>query len=87
MVRSSRLAEVVCIGADVPAYYETVIIYCRFLLISPSKSLGLNLRPKKARSRLGTLSGLILVYCVRPERDPKETRSRPKRDLFATSAT
>jgi hypothetical protein len=50
-----RSSVYVCIGADVPAYYETSN-NLQSLLIFPSKSLGLNLRPKKDRSRLGTLS-------------------------------
>jgi hypothetical protein len=57
---SGRLAEVVCmcvLGQMCLLIMRPVviIIYGRFLLISPSKSLGLNLRPKKSRSRLGTL--------------------------------
>jgi hypothetical protein len=54
-----RLAEVVCMCVLGPMgllIMRPVIIYCRFLLISSSKSLDFNLRPKKDRSRLGTLS-------------------------------
>jgi hypothetical protein len=30
-------------------------------------------------------NGLFWVFLLRPEGDPEETYSRPKRDLFATS--
>jgi hypothetical protein len=61
-----------------------VIIYCRLVSYSfPLQNLSVssNLRPKK--TGLGWVVGYTLGLIS--ERDPKETHSRPKRDLFATS--
>jgi hypothetical protein len=85
---SGRLAEVVCmcvLGPMCLLIMRPVIIYCRFLLISPSKSLDLHLRPKRDRSRLGTLKVSIWSSEWDQKGDPKETHSRPKGDLIATS--
>jgi hypothetical protein len=73
----------------VSAYYETINNLLSFPTHFPSKSLGLNLRATQKRpvsvGGYTLLIGLISVKCVRLEREPKVTHSRPKRDLFATS--
>jgi hypothetical protein len=58
MVRSSwlvvgQIAEVVCIGADVLAYYETSNKLLFFLLVFLQTPSGLIMRLKKDWSRLG----------------------------------
>jgi hypothetical protein len=67
----------VCIGADVPAYYETSNNLLSFPThISPSKSLGLNLRPTNLGLGWVLFWSHLGLVC--------ETGKRPKRDLFET---
>jgi hypothetical protein len=74
-----------CIGADVAAYYETSNNLLSFPSDFPFKISRSQFETQKRPVSVGYTLGLISVQCVRPERDPKETHSRPKRDLFATS--
>jgi hypothetical protein len=77
---SGRLAEVVYIGADVFAYYETSNNLLLFLLVSLQKSLGLKFETEKRPVSPGYFKSLILVYLVRPKRrlirNQKETELR-----------
>ena len=81
---SGRLAEVVYIGADVFAYYETSNNLLLFLLVSLQNSLGLKFETQKRPVSPGYFKSLILVYLVRPKRRPKgdlfETKRRPNCD-------
>jgi hypothetical protein len=72
-----QIAELVCIGADVLAYYETSNNLLLFLLVSLQKNLGLKFETQKRPVSPWYFKSVILVYLVRPER-------RPKGDLFGT---
>jgi hypothetical protein len=61
MVRSIGLAELVCIGADVLAYYENSNNLLLFLLVSLQKYLGLKFETQKRPVSPWYFKSLILV--------------------------